>query len=101
RARRQRPDTERTRHRNGLPELCALSAHDGRAEPRLRAEAPEVAEEGDRRACPAGCADPEDRGIPEAKAARTFRRSAPAGGHGPRDRARAAGVPDGRAALEP
>ena len=30
-----------------------------------------------------------------------LRRAAPAGGDGPRDRARAAGVPDGRAALQP
>ena len=37
----------------------------------------------------------------EAQAARALRRPAPARRDGPRDRARAAGVPDGRAALEP
>ena len=38
---------------------------------------------------------------PEAQAARALRRAAPARRDGPRDRARAGGVPDGRAALEP
>ncbi len=41
------------------------------------------------------------RAVPEAEAARALGWPAPAGGDGPRDRARAAGVPDGRAALEP
>ena len=40
-------------------------------------------------------------GLPEAQAARALRRPAPARRDGPRDRARAGGVPDGRAALEP
>ena len=42
-----------------------------------------------------------DRGVPQAQAARALRRPAPARRDGPRDRPRAAGVPDGRAALEP
>ena len=39
--------------------------------------------------------------LPRAEAARALRRPAPARRDGPRDRAPAAGVPDGRAALEP
>ena len=39
--------------------------------------------------------------IPRAQAEPTLRRATPAGGHGPGDRARAGGVPDGRAALQP
>ena len=45
--------------------------------------------------------DPPDRGVPEAQAARALGRSASARRDGPRDRPRAAGLPDGRAALEP
>ena len=41
------------------------------------------------------------RRVPEAQAARALRRPAAARRDGPRDRARARGVPDGRAALEP
>ena len=41
------------------------------------------------------------RPVPEAQAGRAVRRPAAAGGDGPRDRPRAAGVPDGRAAVEP
>ena len=39
--------------------------------------------------------------VPRAQAARPLRRPAPARRHGARDRARAAGVPHGRAALQP
>ena len=46
-------------------------------------------------------ADPRPRAVPEAQAARALRRPAPARRDGARDRAPAAGVPDGRAALEP
>ena len=41
------------------------------------------------------------RGAPRPQAGPALRRPAAAGGDGARDRARAAGVPDGRAALEP
>ena len=44
---------------------------------------------------------PPDRGVPEAQAARALGRSAAARRDGARDRARAAGLPDGRAAVEP
>ena len=71
------------------------------AEPRLRPQAAQAAEEGGQRARAAGGEDSPDRGVPEAQAAGALRRPAAARGDGPRDRARAAGVPDGRAALEP
>ena len=48
-----------------------------------------------------GRADPRPRGVPRPQAARALRRAAPARRDGPRDRAGAAGVPDGRAAVEP
>ena len=49
---RQRPDAEGTQHRDGLPELRALSAHDRRRQPRLQPQAAQDAEEGGRRARP-------------------------------------------------
>ena len=42
RPRRQRDLPEGPRHRDGVPELRALPAHDRRAEPRLRPEAPQA-----------------------------------------------------------
>ena len=47
-ARRHRPRAARPRHRDGLPELRALPAHDRAQEPRLRAEGAQDAEGGDR-----------------------------------------------------
>ena len=44
---------------------------------------------------------PRPRGVPRAQAEGALRRAASARGDGTRDRARAEGVPDGRAALEP
>ena len=98
---RQRPHAEGTEHRDGLPELRALPAHDGRGQPRLQPEAPQDAEEGGRGARPEGRQHPPDRGVPEAQAARALGRPAPARRDGPGDRPRARGVPDGRAPLEP
>ena len=77
------------------PHLTRLRQH------RLRPEAEEDAEEGDRQARPGGGEGPGPRELPRPEAARALRRSAPAGRDGPRDRARAVGLPDGRAALEP
>ena len=77
---------KRPRHRDGLPELRALPAHDGRAEHRLQPEARADAEErdpgaraGDRAAARARAAA---RPPPEA----AQRRAAPAGRDGARDR---------------
>ena len=50
RARRQRPAAARARHRDGLPELRALPAHDGRREHRLRPAHAQGAEGGGARA---------------------------------------------------
>src|ERR687888_493045 len=100
RPRRQRPDTEGSRHRDGLSELRALPAHDRRAEPRLRTEAAEDAQERGARARPPRCESPADRGFPQTEAARALGRPAPARRDGPSDRPRATGVPDGRAAVE-
>ena len=52
-------------------------------------------------ACARPRAGPRPRAVARAQAARALRRPAPARRDGPRDRARAAGLPDGRAALEP
>ena len=68
----------------------------------LRAEAAQDAEGRDRPAGQGGrrsCCDLEEYLRPQAEGA--LRRPAPAGRDGPRDRARAAGLPHGRAAVEP
>ena len=48
-----------------------------------------------------GGQDPRPRAVPRPQAQGAVRRPAPAGGHGPGDRPLAAGVPHGRAAVEP
>ena len=55
----------------------------------------------DRRDGQPGGRDPRPHRAPRSQAGEPLRRPAPAGGDGPRDRARAEGVPDGRAALQP
>ena len=50
RPRRERGLAEGPRRRDGLPELRALSAHDGRAEPRVRPQAAQARQGGDRAA---------------------------------------------------
>ena len=95
----QRRRTCRPRHRDGVPVLRALSAHDGRGEPLLRA-ADEPQRQG-RHGAPGpqgrrGATDHRADGPPAAAA---LRRPAPARRHRPRHRARAAGVPLRRAAV--
>ena len=97
----QRHRAGRARHRHGVPELRALSAHDGAPEPRLWPEEPQDAQGRDRKARRRGRPDPRDRPVPRPQAAPAFRRPAPARRHGPGDRARAQGVPVRRAALQP
>ena len=98
----QRRAAEGARHRHGVPELRALSAHDRVRQHGVRAQAPEAPEGGDRsrgsgrRPSILGL---EDLLAPQAEGA--VRRPAAAGRHGPRDRARAEGVPDGRTAVQP
>ena len=101
RPRRQQRAVARPRHRDGLPELRAVPASLGLREHRLRAEDQEDAEGRDRAPRRRRRADPRARAVPEAQAARALRRAAPARRDGPRDRAPAAGVPHGRAAVEP
>ena len=95
------PSAARPRHRDGVPELRAVSAHERGAEHGLRAADGGGAEGRDRRARSGGGEDPRHRGVPRAEAAPALGRAAPAGCDGPRDRPRAARLPDGRAALEP
>ena len=101
RSRRDRPGPQGSRHRDGVPELRALPAHDGRAEPRLRAQAAQDAEGRDQAPRRRRRAHPRPRSAAQAQAGGALGRSAAARRDGPRDGARAARLPDGRAALEP
>ena len=101
RPRRHRPRAAPPRHRDGLPELRALPAHERPPEPRLRAQGAADAEGGDARRVDEVA---ELLGLEELLDRRpgpALRRPAAARRDGPRDRPRAEGVPDGRAALEP
>ena len=101
RPRRQRPRARRARHRHGVPELRALSAHDRLRQHGLRPAQPRHAQARDRRPRARGGAHPRHRAAPRPQAARAVRRPAPARRHGPRHRARAAGLPVRRAAVQP
>ena len=100
--RRQHARPARARRRDGLPELRALPAHDRLRQPRrsrsaragfrARRSAPRV----ERTAKLLGLDE-----LARAQAARALGRPAPARRDGTGDRPRAAGVPDGRAALQP
>ncbi len=98
---RQRGGAGRARHRHGVPELRALPAHERLRQHGLRPAQPRHPEGRDRAARRRGGASPLHRHVPETQAARAFRRPAPARRHGPRHRARAAGVPVRRAAVQP
>ncbi len=97
----QRARAPGPRHRDGVPVLRPLPAHERGRQHRLRAQAAQDAQGRDGGAHQEGRrharADP--AAGPQAQAA--LRRPAPARGHGSGDRARAAGVPHGRAAVEP
>ena len=101
RARRQRAVAEEPRHRHGLPELRPLPAPHRVRQHRVPAADREGAEGGDPAARRRGRADPRPGAVPEAQAARALGGPAAAGRDGSRDRAPAAGVPPGRAAVEP
>ena len=101
RRRRQPVRAQGPRHRDGVPELRALSAHERAREHGLPAEArqrPRCRDQGEGRA---RGEDPRPRAAPRPQTGEPLRRSAPAGGDGAGDRPRPEGVPDGRAALEP
>src|SRR5216110_1817195 len=89
------------RHRDDLPELRALPAHDGRAEYGLRASDAEASEATDPDAGERRRRRPRAHAGAQQTAAHALGRPAPARRDGPSDRSRATGVPDGRAALEP
>ena len=102
RPRRHAPAAEGPRHRDGVPELRALPAHDRRREHGLRAQ---DRRRSPRTRSPAGSHEAAKlldlERVPRPQAEGALRWPAPARGDGPRDRARAAGVPHGRAAVEP
>ena len=95
----QRPAAEGPGHRDGVPELRPVPAHDGRAEPGVRAAAAQDAQGRDQAAGRRGRQDARPGAVPQAQAGRAVRRAAAAGRDGPGHRPRAAGVPDGRAAV--
>ena len=88
-------------HRDGVPELRAVPAHDRAGEHGLRAEAGQDAAGHHQREGRGGGPDPGPDPAPGPQAGQPVRRAAAAGGHGPGHRARPVGVPDGRAAVEP
>ena len=103
--RRGRARLERGRARRGarLPVLLALSALHGPPEPRLSAEieGPELHAGGDRGARAARGADAPHRASARPQDRQALRRRDAARLDRPRHRARAEGLPDGRAALQP
>ena len=98
---RERPLAEGSRHRDGVPELRALPAPLRRRQHRVRPAPAEDAEGSGRRADRLGGEAARPDAVPRAQAEGALGRAAPARRDGPRDRARAAGLPHGRAALEP
>ena len=88
------------RHRDGVPELRALSAHERAAEPRFRAQRSPDTEVGDRAPGRRGGGIARSRGSPRSQARQALGRTAPARRDGAGDHPPAQGVPDGRAALE-
>src|SRR5207248_3069215 len=78
-----------------------LSAHVRLREHRVRAQEAEAAEAGDRDAGSTGGSGARVGGGAQEEASDALGRATTAGRDGPRDRARAPGVPYGRAPLEP
>ena len=96
----QRPAAEGPRHRHGVPELRALSAHDRVREHGVRPQAaqfPQGRDQGARRPRRRHSRHHRAAGAPPQAA---LRRPAPARRHGPRHRAQAQGVPLRRAAVQ-
>ena len=100
RAGRQRLAAQGARHRDGVPELCALSANDGGEEHEFLARARQAAERGDRRQGQQGGRHPGLAAVARALPAPIVGRPAAAGGDGPGDRARSGSVPVRRAAVQ-
>ncbi len=98
---RQSDGAQGPRHRDGVPELRALSAHDRAREHGVPAEARRGAQGGDRQQGAGGREGPRPHRAPRPQAGEPLRRPAPARRDGPGDRSQSKGVPDGRAALQP
>ena len=99
---RQRRAPEGPRHRDGVPELRALSAHDGVRQHRLPAADREAARRPRSRERVLEAARIlELENLSEAPARPALGRPAPARRDGPRHRAQAGRLLDGRAALQP
>ena len=92
---------EGPRHRDGVPELRAVPAHDGCRQHGVLAEDGEDACRGAQEAGRGGSADPQPDRVPRPQAQGALGWPAPAGRDGSGDRAQAAGVLHGRAAVEP
>ncbi len=101
RHRRQPRAAEGARHRDGVPELRALPAHDGARQHVVRADAREAAEDRDRGARQESRRHPGPRALSRPLSAPALRRPAAARGDGARHRPRSAGLPVRRAAVEP
>ena len=101
RAHRQRPPPEGPGHRDGVPELRALPAHERVRQHGLRPQDAEVPQAGDRQARPGRGRDPRHPGAAQAQAAPALGRPAPARGRRPGHRPAPSGVPVRRAAVEP
>ena len=97
----QRPGAVEARHRHGVPVLRALPAHERLRQHGLRHEAAEGRRRRHQGAGDEGGQAAADRPPARPPAEAALRRPAPARGDRPRHRARPAGLPVRRAALQP
>ena len=100
RSRHHRCASEGSRHRDGVPVVRALSEHDGRAQPDLRARDAQGRRQDARGGAEARRDVAADRASAGPQAGAIVRRPAPARRHRPRPGARAEGVPVRRAAVQ-
>ncbi len=101
RRRGERRAAARPRHRHGVPELRAVSAHERVRQHGVRPEAAEISQGRDQAPRGRGGAHPGHRAAADAQAEGAVRRPAAARGDGPRHRAQPQGVPVRRAAVQP
>ena len=101
RPRRQQCPAQRARHCDGVPELRALSAHDGRRQYGLLAQAARRQGRGNLERGQPRRRNPGADAAARALSPAIVGRPAPARRHGPRHRARSAGVPVRRAVVQP
>src|SRR5262245_17305888 len=98
---RQRPAADGSQHRDGVPELRALSPQERVRQHGVRPADAQVSEARDRKARARGGGDTRDRKPARAPAPAALRRPAPARRRGARDRPPSRGFPVRRAAFEP